>query len=163
MNAQAPITNGAVAFRELLVGDVLRIFVQPSQHLCLGVNRPVLTLEDAMEIASGGPAWTAVDGFGKVLTIGGFKELWPANPPKTMGHAIAWAVLAPELGAAHLAITTFAKRQIEAAPYSRLEAIVRMGVPPEYRWARMLGFGNPRVFRKWGPDGEPHMVLERIR
>jgi hypothetical protein len=154
---------GTVAFRELLAGDVLRIFVQPAQHLCLGVNRPVLTLEDAMEMVSGGPAWTAFDEAGRILTVAGFKELWPPNPPKTDGHAIAWAVLAADLGPAHLPITMFAREQIAAAPYSRLEAIVRMNVPTEFRWARLCGFGNPRVMRKWGPDGEAHMLLERIR
>jgi hypothetical protein len=166
MNALGAIDRGflGVEFRELLIGDVLRIFVQPSQHFCLGVNRPVLKLEDATEIVTGGPAWTAIDqATGRVLAIAGFKDLWPANPPRTDGHAIAWAVLAADLGPAHLAISSFARAQIAAAPYSRLEAIVRMNLPAEYRWARLVGFGNPRVLRKWGPDGEPHMLLERVR
>ncbi len=154
---------GGVTFRELLVGDVLRIFVQPSQQLCMGVTRRVLSLEDAMELVAGGPAWSGIDDSGRVLGLAGFKELFPANPPKTMGHAVAWAVLAADLGPAHVKISGFAREQIAAAPYSRLEAIVRMGVPAEFRWARLLGFGNPRVLRRWGPDGDPHMLLERVR
>lgn len=154
----------SVAFRPMLAGDAINICVQPSQHVCLGVNRPILSLEDGEEMASGGPAWTAIDAFdGRILCVGGFKELWPPNPPLTDGHAIAWAILAANIGAAHHAITAYSRQRVAETTYSRLEVIVRMDVPAERRWARLLGFGNPRVLRKWGPEGAPHMLLERIR
>jgi len=162
MNARETFEQ-AVTFRDFLPGDAIHICVQPSQHVCLGVNRPVLTVEDGLDMLLGGPAWTAIGPDGRLLCCGGFKLLWPPNPPLTDGHAVAWAILADTLGASHAAVTRYARDRCLEAPYSRLEVITRMDVPPEYRWARLLGFGNPRVLRKWGPEGRPHVLLERIK
>jgi hypothetical protein len=161
MNMPARIPE-AVTFRDFLPGDAIHICLQTSQHICLGVNRPVLNIEDGLDMLLGGPAWTAIGRGGRILCCGGFKLLWPPNPPLTGGHAVAWAILAANLGAGHVAITRFARDRIAEAPYSRIECITRMDVPSEFLWARLLGFGNGRVLRKWGPEGRPHMLLERI-
>jgi hypothetical protein len=152
--------TGAVAFRDMLAGDVVQLALQPSQHRWLGLTRPVTSFEEGQELASGGPAWTAVANGGRILTCAGFKILWPENE-RTKGHAIAWALLAADLGTAHLAITRFARARIAEAPYARLEAIVRAGNEAERTWAWLVGFRNPTLLRAWGPDAEDHLLYER--
>jgi hypothetical protein len=159
--APAPIAS----VRPMAAGDVVQLALQPSQHKCLGMTRVAHSIEDGQELVAGGPAWTAIgrhhDGtWGRILCCAGFTILWPANE-KTRGHAMAWAMLAEGLGAAHLAVTRFAQRRIAEAPYSRLEAIVR-DVEAEKAWAWYCGFRNPILLRAWGPEGEDHLLYERI-
>jgi hypothetical protein len=58
----------------------------------------------------------------------------------TGGHALAWALLATNLGAAHVAITRFFRKIVAEDPCSRIEAIVRADVAAECRWAELVGF-----------------------
>lgn len=150
--------TSAVQFRPMRPVDAPRLHLQRSQHVCLGVTRIVHSIEDGRELVEGGPAWTAERACdGRVLCIAGFKELWPGR------HAVAWAMLATGLGPAHLAITRYARDRIAEAPFDRIEAIVREGVSAECRWARLVGLTFIARLRKWGPDGETHVLFERIR
>lgn len=153
---------GGVTFRPMLAGDVVQLVLQPSQHICLGVTRAVHSIEDGEELVAGGPAWTATGGDGRVLCCAGFTELWPATE-RTGGHAVAWALLAAGLGAAHVAITRFARERIAESPYSRIEAIVRADVSAEPAWARQVGLRRRALLRKWGPEGKMHLLFERVR
>lgn len=148
---------GAVTFRAMCAGDVVALALQPSQHVCLGVTRPVHSLEDGAELVEGGPAWTAVASDGRILCCAGFKILWPDR------HAVAWALLAAGLGSAHVAITRFARDRIAQSPLPRIEAIVRAGVVAEPKWARLVGLRRRALLRKWGPEGRAHILFERIR
>lgn len=152
----APIAS----FRPMAAGDVVQLALQPSQHKCLGMTRAAHSIEDGRELVAGGPAWTAIARDGRILCCAGFTILWPANE-KTRGHAMAWAMLAEGLGAAHLAITRYAQRRIAEAPYSRLEAIVRDRAE-EKAWAWFCGFRNPILLRAWGPEAEDHLLYERL-
>lgn len=151
----------SVLIRPFAAGDVVQLALQPSQHVTLGFTRPVHNLEDGRELAEGGPAWTAIGG-GRILCCAGFKELFPAGE-KSGGHAVAWALLATGLGAAHVAVTRFAREQIRASSYSRIEAIARAHVAAECKWPRLLGMKLAATLRAWGPDGETHLLFERIR
>lgn len=167
----------SVLFRPFAAGDVVQLALQPSQHVALGVTRPVHSIEDGRELAAGGPAWTAIgtagDNRGRILCCAGFQQLWPAKPLPphphqpgaggTGGHAVAWALLASGLGAAHLAITRFAAEQFEASAYSRIEAIVRASVAAECKWPRLIGMRLAATLRAWGPDGDTHLLFERVR
>lgn len=151
-----------VTFRAMCAGDVVRLELQPSQHDYLGMTRPAHGLEDGEELVGGGPAWTAVAADGRILCCAGFRYLWPPTNMFT-GHAVAWALLARDLGPDHLAVTLFARRQIEESPIGRIEAIVRAGVSAEPVWARLVGLRRRALLRKWGPEGKTHLLFERIR
>lgn len=150
----------SVTFRPMAAGDIVQLALQPSQHKCLGMTRVAHTIEDGAELVKGGPAWTAIGADGRILACAGFTILWPANE-RTKGHAMAWAMLAEGLGAAHLAITRYARARVAEAPYSRLEAIVRDG-EAEKAWAWHVGFRDPHRLRAWGPEAEDHLLYVRI-
>jgi hypothetical protein len=156
----------SVQIRPFLAGDIVQLALQPSQHVTLGMCRAVHGIEDGVDLEQAGPAWTAIgteaEGRGRILCCYGFTELWPAGP-KTGGHALAWAMLASGLGSAHLAITRFARRTIAQSPFTRIEAIVRANVAAECSWARLCGFTQSAELRAWGPDGETHLLFERVR
>jgi len=149
--------TAAVTFRQFLAGDVVQLALQPSQHVHLGVTRPVQSFEDGEELAEGGPAWTAIGAGGRILCCAGFKELWPDR------HAVAWALLAGGLGAAHLAITRFARDRIAESRLARIEAIVRADVAAERCWARLVGLSLRAELPAWGPEGASHLLFDRIR
>lgn len=149
-------------FRCFEAGDVVELALQPSQHMTLGVHKAVHSIDDGHELAALGPAWTAVAPDGRILACYGFGFQWRPNA-RTGGHALAWAMLAEGLGAAHVAITRFARETLASSPIERIEAIVRAGVPAERRWAELVGFTRIALLRAWGPDGEDHLLFERVR
>lgn len=152
--------TGAVTFRDLLPGDVVQLALQPSQHVTLGLVRPALGYADGEELAAGGPAWTALHR-GRVVACVGAKYLWPPADGFT-GHAVLWALLADGIGAAHLAVTRFVRDRIADSPIARLEAIVRAEEEAECKWPRLLGLNLAAVLRRWGPEGAPHLLFERV-
>jgi hypothetical protein len=149
------------SIREFLAGDIVQLALQPSQHVTLGVTRELHSIEDGRELADRGPAWTAISESGRILACYGFAFLWPPSET-TGGHALAWAMLASGLGLDHVTITRFARSTIARSPISRIEAIVRAEVEAEWRWAELVGLKRAAVLRAWGPDGEPHLLYERI-
>jgi hypothetical protein len=152
----------AVRIRDFLAGDVVQLVIQPSQIVTLGVTREVHSLEDGRELAAGGPAWTAIGPDGRILACYGFTYLWPPSE-QTGGHAVAWALLASDLGRAHVAITRFARDTIAASGIERIEAIVRADVAGECRWAELVGLELVAILRAWGPEAKTHLLFERIR
>lgn len=152
----------AVRIRDFLAGDVVQLVLQPSQHEFLGLTRAVHSIEDGRELAAGGPAWTVIGPGGRILACYGFTYLWPPTE-LTTGHAVAWAMLAADLGRAHVAITKFARDTIAASPIDRIEAIVRADVAADCRWAEMVGLELVATLRAWGPERKTHLLFERIR
>lgn len=153
----------SVRFRSLLAGDVVQLALQPSQHVAMGLSKPVHSLEDGRELVEAGPAWTAIDpASGRILACYGFAMLFAAGD-KTGGHALAWALLGANLGRAHVAITRFARSTLASSPITRIEALVRDGVEAEWKWAEMVGFAHAATLRGFGPEGETHRLYERIR
>jgi hypothetical protein len=152
----------SASIRPFCPTDVERLVLQPSQHVTLGIHRPVHTIEDGRELAELGPAWTAVSSDGRILACYGFGYQWPPSE-LTGGHALAWAMLGQGLGAEHVAITRFARDTLAASPIDRIEAIVRADVEAEWRWAELVGFNRVAELRAWGPEGETHLLYERVR
>lgn len=87
----------------------------------------------------------------------GLRETFPGR------QAVAWAILAEGIGAAHLAISRFARRRIAESPLRRIEAIVRAEVHAECVWARLVGLQAAHVLRCFGAQSETHVLFERIR
>lgn len=136
--------------------DAMEIQRQPSQRVQLGLDRE-MTREEADALAHGpGEAWCArVDG--RIVALTGLRETFPGV------QAVAWAILAEDIGAAHLAVTRHARRQIEASRYRRIEAIVRAEVPAEVAWAKLVGLAPAYVLQCFGAASEPHVLCELVR
>lgn len=146
--------------RPFLAGDVVQLDLQPSQHLTLGILKPMHSVEDGRELVDAGPAWT-VTAEGRVLCCYGFAFMF-APSEGYGGHALAWAMLAGGIGRAHFAVTRFARETIAASSIERIEALVRDDVPAECRWAELVGLEFRAVLRKWGPEARTHRLYERV-
>lgn len=159
--------KGGVTFRPFLAGDVVQLALQPSQHVTLGLSRPVLGYDDGVDLADHSTdAWTATSTragqAGRILACAGLRWLWPEGD-KTKGHAVAWVLLSSAIGADHLAVTRFFGRVVRASPLTRIEAIVRAAVPAEGAFARLCGLSLEADLRGWGPDAEHHQLYARVR
>lgn len=150
-----------VRFREFLAGDVVQLALQPSQRIVLGMTSDATTIAHGEGLAAIGPAWTAIHD-GRVICCAGFNVLWPANALGG-GHAVAWALLAGGIGAAHLALSRFARAKIEGSGFARIEAVVRADAPREAAWAAAVGLKRAALLHCWGPEAKPHFLYERVR
>lgn len=136
--------------------DPLRIQRQVSQRVQLGLERTI-TEEEAADLATGpGEAWSAWQQ-GRLVACIGLRETFPGR------QAVAWAILAEQVGRAHLSITRFARQRIADSALRRIEAIVRADVPAECAWARLVGLSPSAVLRCFGAASETHVLFERIR
>lgn len=144
-----------VEIRPMIAADVLAIERQPSQRVQLGF-RETPSEADAQGLIDDGEAWAAVDG-DRVIACFGIRETFPGK------QGVAWAILSSAVGAAHLAITRFAKRRIAESPLVRIEAIARVAISAECVWPRLTGLQAAHVLRKFGAASEDHMLFERVR
>jgi hypothetical protein len=142
-------------FRSMLAGDAVLLELQPSQRYELGRYHSRYTIEEGAELADNGDAWTAHRG-STIVTIAGFRELFP-------GHAVVWASLSADVGRDHLAITRFARGQIENSRFRRLEAIVDAADQKAVAWATIVGLEPVHTLRGYGAEGTDHILFERIR
>jgi hypothetical protein len=145
----------SLEFRRMLAGDAVLLELQPSQYYELGRYHSAYTLEEGEELAEGGDAWTAHRGV-EIVTIAGFRQLFP-------GHAVVWASLSAALGRDHLAITRFARWQIENSRFRRLEAIVDAADDRAVTWAKLVGLNPVHLLRGYGAEGRDHVLFERIQ
>lgn len=146
----------SVSFRPLRPEDVLALQLQPSQHVELGLSRGIETFEEAEELCSRGPAWSAIAGDGRVLCVAGFAEIFPPV------HAVAWAMLAEGIGRDHRRITEYARARVDEQNYRRIDLITAARLPC-LKWARMLGFErDPYPLRNYGAASELCFLFERI-
>lgn len=145
----------SVAIRPMVPNDAMRIQRQASQRVQLGLSRD-MTIEEAEALAEGPEAWTATDG-DRVIACVGLRETFPGV------QAVAWAILCDGIGAAHLAVTRWAKARIAGSGYRRIEAIVRADVDAECRWAKAVGLTPAHVLRNFGAASETHILFEAIR
>jgi len=145
-----------VTIMPMIAADAIDIQRQVSQRVQLGIERD-MSIEEAEELAAGpGEAWT-VRHDDRIAACVGLRETFPER------QAVAWAILAEGVGAAHLAVTRFARRRIAESPLRRIEAIVRAEVPAECVWARLVGLQAAHVLRCFGARSETHVLFERIR
>jgi hypothetical protein len=151
------MSEDPLRFRPMLAGDAVLLDMQPAQQLELGIEHPCYTLDEGEELAAH-EAWTAYRG-SRIVGIAGFKEMFCEGS----GHALAWATLSAEIGADHLAITRFARFQLEHAPYHRIEAIVDADNRRAVKWATLVGLHAAHVLGKYGPQAKPHILFERVR
>lgn len=170
---------GTILPSPLHADDLFEIKVQPSQHVQMGV--PLRTSrDDAMAMAAQPCAWS-VRHQGRLIACFGIIETFDG------AQGQSWCQLASDLGAAHLPLTRFMRRTLEASELARVdliavasdaEAILAafgamdagllleavMATPTrECTWARLLGFTPAAVLRKWGAASETHVLFERVR
>lgn len=142
-------------FRPMLAGDAVLLSMQPSQHFEGGIEHRQFTMEEGAFLADGGIAWTAHRGT-RIVGIAGFRELFT-------GHAILWATLSDHVGRDHLACTRFAREQVAAAPYRRLEAFVDATNERAVAWAELVGLEPAYTLRGYGAAGTPHILFEKVK
>jgi hypothetical protein len=143
-------------FRPMLGGDAVLLDLQPSQHRELGLYHPFYTLEEGLELADNGDAWTACRGL-RIITIAGFRDLFGNGQ-----HAVVWASHSTDLGRDYLPITRFAREQIRNSRFKRLEAIVDAADDRAIAWANLVGLTAVHVLRGYGPQSKDHILFERI-
>ncbi|WP_146037193.1 hypothetical protein [Novosphingobium guangzhouense] len=164
----------AVTFSRMLADDMLEIERQPSQARVLGAHPDDIDADTAEVLASQPAAWAGRQG-GRLVALLGIGEHHPG------AHGVAWAILAPHLGSAHLAVTRKAREIVWQSGLNRVELIARAAdtpfhlrrdradmrwaldakrITPECRWALMLGFTAAHLMHGYGPDCEAHMLFE---
>jgi hypothetical protein len=167
-----------------LPSDILSIERHPDQAVQLGLSGPIgdddaRAMCGAGESGDWGEAWSCWWGDSLVACLG---------LRVTMGgrHVIAWAIMAEGIGAAHLAVTRFARSRVTSGNYVRVEAvalaadveatvirmpdvdaqqlidIVMLKPTREIRFAMLAGLKPAHVLRRYGAAGETHMLMERI-
>lgn len=167
-----------VRFVPLRSAHIRSIELQPSQMRPLGLEYEPGE-EQIQRMREGPISWTALQGNRVVACFGVVEQFGPM-------HGTGWAMLARDIGTAHLAVTRFARDCIATCDIPRVEllarchdvegllerhpdldpgqiaAIAAAEPTPEIRWGRMLGFAPAHVLRCYGANGESVMLMERI-
>lgn len=144
-----------IGVRPLAAPDVTRLQLQAAQRLFLGPDRP-LDLDYGEGLIAAGPCWTVEREDGSILGCLGFAEQGP-------GYAVCWALLAEGLGRDHLALSRLVRERMLAAPYRRIEALIRADHPKGAQWARLVGLSFGFRVRAAGPEGEDFDLFELVR
>ncbi|MGL4310284.1 MAG: hypothetical protein ACRCSU_07330 [Paracoccaceae bacterium] len=114
-----------------------------------------MTPDVAVELEAIG-AVSAIDR-GEVLAVAGILPRWH-------GVGLAWAWLGREWRREARAITERVAQELDASPYHRIEAGVRVGYGRGHRWMERLGFAlETPIARGWGPDGGDYSIYVRLR
>lgn len=163
-----------VVFSRMEARDLFAIERQPSQPRVLGAEAEDINWETAEVLAAQPAAWAGRQG-NRLVALLGIGEQYPGK------HGVAWAILAPELGAAHLAVTRKAREIIWNSGLNRVELIARAAdtplylqrdradmrwaldakrITPECKWAMLLGMTPAHLMHGYGPDCEAHMLFE---
>lgn len=153
------MSAATIQFEPFRARDALAIQLQPSQWVEAGIEARGMSIEQARDLE--GNAWTAWRmGPGlnmRILCCAGFRELFPGR------HAVAWALLARDLGPrALLAITRFARARIAESPLARIECLTRDGAA-ERGWAEAVGLRLRAELPGWGATSETLCLFDRVK
>lgn len=107
----------------------------------------------AVNIARGGPNWTAFDG-DRPIAVAGFYSPWE-------GRAIAHAILASDCGRHLSAIIRQVRLGLLNNSYWRIEAHVKTDRPECHRFARLCGFTRLCTLRRF-QAGADYDLYERV-
>jgi hypothetical protein len=168
-----------VSAARLTPEDLAEIVPQASQRMTCGIDTSTVDDDTAEALCAQDEAW-AIRHDGRLIAAFGIVEQFAGV------HGYGWAILSDCIGAAHLAMTRFARSRIVGAPLKRIELIVRCtdieaildefpgldngqiveavcALPtPECVWARLIGMKPAHGLRKFGALTESHMLFERI-
>ena len=130
--------------------DVRLLEVQPAQEYYKGH----LT-EDVLCQLQGDNFTYWEDGRPKALI--GMQHQWK-------GRAIVWALIGDVKSwiRFHRETKGIMKEYISKRGILRLEMTTEVGFIESERWARMLGFKEESILRKYGPDGKDHKMMVRL-
>lgn len=136
--------------RPLNPSDVNSLDVQPTQDYYKGH----LT-EDALSQLQG-DNFTYWEG-DRAKAIIGMQHQW-------IGRAIVWALIGDVKSwiRFHREVDSIMKEYISKRDIIRLEMTTELGFIESERWARMLGFKEESILRKYGPDGKDHKMMVRL-
>lgn len=168
----------ALTFDRMHPADLHEIRVQPSQRLQMGVPTQ-FSDDEAAHLADQRDAWTArVDG--RIVCCISIAESFEGR------QASAMALFSSDIGAAHVAVTRFARKLVLESPIPRIEAValahdaeailerfpsldpwellhaVMVDATPPCRWAVLTGLQPVACLRKYGGESQTHVLFERI-
>lgn len=147
--------SGGLTVRDMVPDDVVELNLQLAQRVWLGAEVPV-TREYGQQLVEAGPAWTILRTDGRILAACGVCEHYPH-------YATLWAMLAEGIGADHLALTRLVREHVLAAPYARMEAIIRSDHAAGRRWAQLVGLKDAGFrYECAGEHGEAYDLFERV-
>jgi RimJ/RimL family protein N-acetyltransferase len=101
-----------------------------------------------------GPAYAGLCA-GRVIAAAGLAHQWP-------GRAIAWSLLAPDIGHHFIELHRAVKRALEIFTVRRIEAHVDPAFQSAVRWVEMLDFRRECTMAKFTPDGRDCDLYVRI-
>lgn len=111
-------------------------------------------LDYGRQVVAHGWAWTA-EREGRIIGCGGLMEIWPST-------ALAWALFAGGIGPAMVAMTRQARWALQQHRWPRVEALVACSFPAGLEWACLIGMHQSAVIRRWGPNGQDHVLFEYL-
>jgi hypothetical protein len=127
---------------------VAAMTVQAAQNGNIGI-------ETLRALAAGCPSFMALDG-DEVIAAAGIVQQWEQR-------AVAWSVLAPNLGIRMVAVHKAVVRFLDGCGFRRVELFVAVGHTAGERWARALGFEREGLARAALPDGSDAWFYARVR
>ena len=112
-------------------------------------HTPEGMIEMARRMEAWGPALTGIID-GVFIGAAGLGVYWP-------GVGEAWTLLTPQIKMTHKVWLTrtvkkFLNDIIRALDLHRVQIAVRASEDMNNRWAQALGFSNPRMLERYGPD-----------
>lgn len=101
-----------------------------------------------------GPAYAGICS-GRVVGAAGIARQWE-------GRAIAWSLLAPDIGHHFIELHRAVKRTIDLFGIRRIEAHVDPKHESAVRWIQLLGFYRECTMRAFTPDGRDCDLYVRL-
>ena len=102
-----------------------------------------------------GPAYAGICS-GRVVAAAGLAKQWE-------GRAIAWSLLAPDIGHHFIEIHRAVKRALEVYPIRRIEAHVDPHFESAVRWITLLGFKRECTMTAFTPMGDDCDLYVRVQ
>ena len=130
------------------------------KHLCalraqpMQVNEVSLITPGIASALADGDAWSIYDDE-MPLFCGGIVE-------GTQSTGYLWAFVSGEAGPRMRTITRMCARYLAMKRLRRIETSARADFAAGCRWAKLLGFENEGLMRKYGADGSDHYRYARI-
>ena len=105
-------------------------------------------------LAAVGKAYTATSS-GEVMACIGVIPQWP-------GYSRAWALVSRDAGRCMVSLTRGIARWLRFHNEGRVDTAVRCDFDAAIRWAKMLGFQQEGVMRKYDPEGADYYLYAQV-
>lgn len=99
-------------------------------------------------------AYSVFDGE-KIIAVFGFTRIFE--------HVYeGWSILSEDIKKIPVTVVRIARIAIRTLKARRIQMTTRFDLECGKRWARLLGFEQEGILRKYGPDGADHILYARV-